>query len=479
MKKTEAIRDYHSLLHDLWPHQKKEVEKFQALTHRALFFEMGTGKTRTAIVCYLQKCLMEGRKLNTLILCPKIMVETWKRELEKLLPQDFHSLIVPLTGDGTKRKRLLQLQFAPRIFITNIEALGMKDIPAMLAKKKLDFIIVDESHKLKDPKGIRFKALCSFIDDIKYRLILTGSPILNNYEDIWTQFRLLSKNILGDNFYKWRLQNFYNANSNKPFLTFPAWVIKPDSLPKIERLIHDNAGVAEKKNVMKYLPPLVRKEIIVELTDDIKRSYKEMEKHFVAEVNDEIISADIVITKMIRLQQLVNGIVTNQEGEVSTVPVAKHEAIKQLLTDLCPKHKVIVWANFTQCLKDVARICDELGLYFVTIQGGQSDKERQEAIDNFNNTKIYSVCVANQQAGGVGIGLQAASYMIYYSKDYRLEQDIQSEARAHRGGSEVHECITRIDLVTKGTIEEEITTALREKMKLGDIIRGVKERCRI
>ena len=97
-------------------------------------------------------------------------------------------------------------------------------------------------------------------------------------------------------------------------------------------------------------------------------------------------------------------------------------------------------------------------------------------VDNFNNLKTVTVCIANQQAGGVGVGLQAASYMIYYSKDYRLESDIQSEARAHRGGSEIHECITRIDLLTKGTIEEDIHQALREKGKLGDIIRGVKDR---
>lgn len=476
MKLAEAIREYHSILLSLWGHQRDEVSKFEEKDYRALFFEMGAGKTRTSIAGWLQKVLLNKRILQTIIFCPKIMIEGWKREIEGLLPLDFAKIIVPLEGSGPGRIKRLKLSKEPRIYITNLEALGMKDFMEALHKKAIEFVVFDESHKLKDPKGVRSKAAIKLADTCRYKQILTGSPILNDYIDIWSQFRILNKHLLGDNFFKWRLNNFYNANADKTWLSFPAWTIKPESLPKIERLVRENAGVALKKDVMKFLPPIVRKEIYVDLLPSLAKNYKEMEKHFVTEIEGEVMSADIVIVKMLRLQQLCCGIVTNDEKETKSVITGKHEALKELLDDLCPHSKVIVWANFKQCISDVKDICDEIGLYYTVIEGGQSNAERQEQVDNFNNLKIYSVCIANQQAGGVGIGLQAASYMIYFSKDYRLESDIQSEARAHRGGSEIHQCITRIDLLTKGTIEEDIHQALREKGKLGDIIRGVKDR---
>jgi SNF2 family DNA or RNA helicase len=478
MKLAEAIREYHSILLSLWGHQRDEVSKFEEKDYRALFFEMGAGKTWTALADWLQKVLLNKRILQTIIFCPKIMIEGWKREAERLFAAEFSKLIVPLEGSGTQRIKKLKATKDPSIFVTNIEALGMKEFMEVLHKKGIEFCIFDESHKLKDPKGVRSKAAIKLADTCKYKLILSGSPILNDYIDIWSQFRILNKNLLGDNFFKFRLNHFYNANASKTWVSFPAWTIKPESLPKLEALVRENAGVALKKDVMKFLPPIVKKEIYVDLPPSLAKNYKEMEKHFVTEVEGEVMSADIVIVKMLRLQQICCGIVTNDEKETTSIKTGKHEALKELLDDLCPHSKVIVWANFKQCIQDVKDICDEIRLYYTVIEGGQSNAERQEQVDTFNNTKTHSVCIANQQAGGVGVGLQAASYMVYFSKDYRLESDIQSQARAHRGGSEQHQCITRIDLLTKGTIEEDIHQALREKGKLGDIIRGVKDRWR-
>lgn len=476
MKLADAVREYHSILLSLWVHQREEVRKFEDKDYRALFFEMGTGKTWTAIACWLQKCLLHKQIIPAFIFCPQIMIETWKREMEDLLPVDFAKYIVTLEGSGTQRIKRIQATKEPRIYITNIEALSMGAFMEALMKKDLELLIFDESHKLKDPKGVRAKNAIKLADKARYKLILTGSAILNDYIDIWSQFRILNKNLLGENFFKFRLKHFYNANAGKSWLTFPAWVVKPESLPFLERVIEENAGVALKKDVMKHLPPLVRKIIYLDLPTELAKSYKEMEKHFVTEVDDKVISADIAIVKMLRLQQLCSGIIPSEDGEYAYTKTQKPEALRELLDQICSTGKVIVWANFKACIAEIKAVCDDMGLYYSVIEGGQSNAERQQEVDNFNKTKKVTVCIANQQAGGVGIGLQAASYMIYYSKDWRLEADIQSEARAHRGGSEIHECITRIDLITKGTIEEDIHQALREKGKLGDIIRGAKSR---
>jgi SNF2 family DNA or RNA helicase len=105
-----------------------------------------------------------------------------------------------------------------------------------------------------------------------------------------------------------------------------------------------------------------------------------------------------------------------------------------------------------------------------------TDKARQEAIDSFQNDPSVRVMIANPAAGGVGVTLTAASYMIYYSRDFSLENDLQSEARCHRGGSEAHEKITRIDIVAPGTIDEVILEALERKENLATKILAIREK---
>ena len=83
--------------------------------------------------------------------------------------------------------------------------------------------------------------------------------------------------------------------------------------------------------------------------------------------------------------------------------------------------------------------------------------------------------IANQSAGGVGINLVEASYSIYYSKGFKLEDDLQSEARNYRGGSEIHTSVTRIDLVTPNSIDELVNEALASKQQISDNILGWKE----
>jgi len=78
--------------------------------------------------------------------------------------------------------------------------------------------------------------------------------------------------------------------------------------------------------------------------------------------------------------------------------------------------------------------------------------------------------IANQKAGGVGLNLIEASYCVYYTRSYSLEDDLQSEARNYRGGSEVHKKVTRIDLVTQGSVDQLILNALEKKQDLAENI---------
>jgi SNF2 family DNA or RNA helicase len=255
---------------------------------------------------------------------------------------------------------------------------------------------------------------------------------------------------------------------------FPDWQIKPGAENEIHSILNRHSMRVLKKDCLD-LPPLVRQTIYCELTDGLAGHYRELEEDFITFINGEACVAELAITKLLRLQQVCNGIIPTESG-IQRKDCAKLAVLFELLEELTPDHKVIVWSNFIPTYDDITDCFNALGLRYGVIRGGQNSVDRQSAIDAFNQDASVRVILANQQAGGVGIGLQAADYMIYYSKNFSLEQDLQSEARAHRGGSEIHEKITRIDLVTKGTVEEDVTAALASKLSNSELILSLKQK---
>lgn len=120
----------------------------------------------------------------------------------------------------------------------------------------------------------------------------------------------------------------------------------------------------------------------------------------------------------------------------------------------------------------IGSVCDELEIKHRFLIGGLTQDARQKAVDDFQNDKDVRVIIANQAAGGVGVNLTAASYSIFFSRDFSLESDMQAEARNYRGGSDIHAKITRIDIVAKDTIDEHVLECLYRKENLAqDILR--------
>ena len=106
--------------------------------------------------------------------------------------------------------------------------------------------------------------------------------------------------------------------------------------------------------------------------------------------------------------------------------------------------------------------------------GEQSASEKRESELAFQNDPEVRVIIANRAAGGVGVNLVAASYSIVYSRNFSLAEELQSEARNHRGGSQIHEKIVKIDLAIKDSLDEIVLDALRNKNQISTDILDVK-----
>ena len=459
-----------------WSHQATAISRAKDLNAFALFFEMGTGKTATAINIIREKNAAAHKTLKTLILCPLIVVENWRREFLTHGPE-LQNQVVALNGKSSKAK-IRQLQKAllanKNIFILNLDSVNF-DIWKEITKHRFDALILDESHRCKDPKTKRTKAVIKFADRTGVKLILTGTPVLNSLLDLWGQIRILSRSILPENFYVFQASYFRDKNagmSREKY--FPDWQPLPNSMARIKELLAPVTMRVKKCDVLD-LPDLVRKTVYVDLTAEQEKHYRALENDFVSYLENSAVVADLAITKILRLQQVSAGILKDDKGVEHSVASAKLEALKDLLPQITGEHKVIVWTNFRPTYKAIGGLCELLNLPYALIVGDQSATERQAAVDAFNTDPKIRVCIANQSAGGIGIGLQAASYMIYYSKNYNLEHDLQSESRNHRGGSEIHAKITRIDIVAKDTIDEEVTAALRDKKAIGELLLDIKQ----
>jgi non-specific serine/threonine protein kinase len=185
----------------------------------------------------------------------------------------------------------------------------------------------------------------------------------------------------------------------------------------------------------------------------------------------EAVVARLAITKALRLQQIVTGFVkTDQDRVIKIVDNPRKSLLKELLEELAPKHKIIVWAVYKENYSLIASVCEELRIEYTTITGQDSSKEKYDNMDKFNEDENVRVLIANPASGGIGVNLVASDYSIYYSRSYKLGDALQSAARNHRKGSEIHEKITHINIIAEGTIDETIDKALEMKQNLADLI---------
>jgi len=452
-------------------HQRELLSRISDRDYYALFWDLGTGKTATAINLLRLKCIQEKKILKTLILSPLIVCDNWYREFE--VHSNIAKHVQVLTGNSKQRTtQLLQgyHERGERIFITNHEALSMKEIYKALSDFQFDCLIIDESHKYKNPSGKRTKLVHQLADqpNCRFRYILTGTPITNSPLDIWAQMRILSPYITSDNFYAFRAKYFEDQNARMPkHIHFPNWKIRKGAEDALHKKIYKHADRVEKRDVLD-LPPFIRTRVNVALTPVQARLYKGMCEDFMAFLNDAACTADLAIVKALRLQQLVSGLfkedLTDKPKRIeSNRPAVLKEVIESLPSDA----QFIVWCVFKESYVQVGEVLEEMGITHSFLTGKQTYDEKNMSVEMFQNGKSRAL-VANQAAGGVGVNLQNATYSIYFSRNFSLEQDMQSEARNYRAGQTKK--VQRIDLVTPDTIDEHILTALANKHNMSEAI---------
>lgn len=439
-------------------HQKLGLSYVLNHPYFALFWEMGTGKTKVMIdmIRYLLENDPEYQRF--LIVCPLSVVYSWKEEFEK--HSDLSSEVELLVGERAKRKSKLEKD--KHIYVINYD--GARVIPIDLLAKRFDVIIADESQMIKDLRRKRTKIMLRLAKRAKRRYILTGTPILNNPLELFSQILFLDQ---GETF-GWAFTAFRERYYYKIDAGYPKLILKDGALEDIREKISPLSHRVLKEECLE-LPERTWMVRYCELSENQKKVYNELANNFVIQLkNGDSISAFQAITQLMKFQQITSGFLYSDSGGVYHFKAnPKLEALKDIAKEL---DKFVVFYKFKAEAQIIKEALEKLGFKVVVISGDQNTAERERVIEKFNSTDAGIALLGQIQCAALGLNLQTATYGIFYSNDFSYGLRYQAEARLHRIGSKGK--ITYIDLIAKNTIDESIKELLEKKKDLSDRLTG-------
>lgn len=465
-----------------YQNQQQALDHVWGLDRFALFMEMGTGKTKTAID-YHSARMMTGQTDCWVILCPNAVRDVWaKNEIPLHCPLGLPTEIV---GDLTdaKSRRLVEWARSQDRFavVVGLESLQQKvrdgkaynTLAEMLAGRKYGMTI-DESHKVKNPDAIRSKNAESLADTAQCINIQTGTPTTRCVLDLYQQFKIMDPNIIG-------VSDYYAFRSN--YAEMGGFenreVVGYKNLEELMGLIKPYTFQCRKEDAVD-LPPKVYTMRKTRLSKEQAKLYKQVKQEGAAMIRDMKDQPIAVIVEQVlqqynALQQIVGGFLNYDQDDgvrasswiVDPVKNAKIQEVQAILEEN-PGSRVIVWAKYRNEIAQVVEALDSVDSV-VEYHGGLSSAERAESIRRFKDGEAR-VFVANQQTGSEGLTLNEANLVVYFSNSLQYAQRVQSEDRNHRIGQS--QSVTYVDLVAEGTVDESILEAMRFKQDVADYVRS-------
>lgn len=431
-------------------HQKEVFEEGKNKSFYGLLHSCGVGKTLTTLMI-IDERLKRFPKYKTLVVMPNTLIENWMDEIQK------HTDLSCVALRGAKDKRVKLLSTPVNIFLINYEAVRL--ITEELLRKKFDLAVFDESQSLKGHTTLQSKACFNVAMSCPHRLILTGTPIHNSPLDCYGQFRCLSSDIFGNSYYKFRARYAIMGGY------LGKQILKYINMGEFKEKILRCSSVKLKEEVLD-LPPRTYEVIRIDLTDDQQRMYKQLREDFMTEMGSAVVTAPVVLTRLMRFSQITAGFykdITGKEHSYETNP--KQDWLVEWLKD--HGHKTIVFVRFIHELKSLEQRLTESGIGYVSVHGNTAD--RISVVNDFNQRHELQVFIGQIDTAGQGINLQSASYCVFLSNNYSWGDREQAESRIHRQGQKAKNC-TYIDVVARGTIDEKVLKILKHKESLASML---------
>jgi superfamily II DNA or RNA helicase len=408
--------------------------------------DMGLGKTVQALALLLHRASLGP----ALVIAPTSVVANWAAECAKFAPR-----LLPRIYRGPGRASLLENLGKDELLITSY-AIAVRDV-AELGAIQFSTLIIDEAQSVKNALTRRFRAIRDLQAD--FRLALTGTPIENHLGELWAIFRLVTPGLLGSwEQFRQRFAVPIERQHDRKRQAGLARVLRPFILRRT------------KAEVAPELPARTEMNQTIELSPTERRLYEaarieameSLAKTAPSAVGDEARQRIKILAALTRLRLLCCH--PRLVVKDSTAGSAKLAALVELLTELRDEgHRALVFSQFTSFL-DLARpLLAQAGLRTLTLDGSTPAAEREERVRAFQ-AGTADAFLLSLRAGGTGLNLTAATYVIHLDPWWNPAVEDQATDRAHRIGQD--RPVTVIRMVASGTIEEAVLSLHEEKRQL-------------
>jgi len=421
---------------DLLPFQLDGVRVLVSKPEVLLADDMGLGKTIQAIAA-LRILFHERAVESALVVAPASLVYQWRGEIKKWAPELRVSTI-----KGSAQQRTMAWAYPAHVFVTTYESLRSDhtaDLNCGPRRRTWGVAILDEAQKIKN-RDTAASAACKSLPRLR-SWALTGTPLENAIEDLASIMEFLQPNVAGD-------------------------AVPP--LPVDLNLLDRHRGLQlrrRKSDVLTELPPKRLHSVMLDLTAAQRQAYDKAEQQGIVELQSrgETISITHVLSLITRLKQICNFCPASGQS-------AKLADLKERMAVLrAEDHRMLVFTQFTDGsfgVEAIARGLSEFGP--LTYTGAMSQEERHSTVGRFKNDAAHGALILSLKAGGQGLNLQEASYVVHFDRWWNPASERQAEDRSHRMGQ-----TSSVDVYTytcSGTIEERIASLLEAKQRLFDTV---------
>lgn len=389
------------------------------------------------------------KNATSLIIAPASLIHNWENEIRKFAPT-----LKTKNFTGTSRTQNIN-NFRYYDLIITTYGVIRNDIDS-LKKFVFDYIVLDESQNIKNPASVTYKSVKQL--NSTHKLVLTGTPIENSLTDLWAQLNFINPGIIGTQ--KWFKDYYANPIEKQQ---------DEAKLIKLKKLTTPFVLRRTKSEVAKDLPPITEQTIVCEMSKSQEDLYEEHKsatrntllKAFSDKSNKN--NTTLILKALNDLRQLANNpVMLNKQYDNSsgkTEIVTKH--IENLVAE---NHKVLIFSSFVKHLKVIEKICKERKWNYSLLTG--QTKDREKVIDTFQQNDNNHLFLISLKAGGVGLNLTAADYVLMLDPWWNPAAEAQAINRAHRIGQDKNVFVYRY--ITRDTIEEKILNLQSRKQKLSD-----------
>ncbi|MBR4900851.1 MAG: DEAD/DEAH box helicase [Victivallales bacterium] len=434
-------------LDNLLRHYQKEGAEF--LLDRAacgagaiLADDMGLGKT-LQVLAVLEACRDDakrrGQPFKSLVVCPASVVAVWLSQAQRFCPS---LSIAAISGTAAQRKRQFANQKA-EVFVTHYQIVR-QDVE-VIKNQEFDFLILDEAQAIKNPSAQVTIAVNKLT--AKHAIALTGTPLENSAQDLWSIMNRLNPGFLGS------LEDFQSR-----------YIQKNGGLTALSRKLSPLIIRRNKQLVAPELPPKTEEIITVELTDE-QRAFYDAQLAFGQTALKEHGTGSLLGT-LTRLREACchPQLVTKRE---TTLGSAKLDMLLEKLSDLqASGHSSLVFSQFTSMLDLIAPKLDERQIPYRVITGETPVEKRAQLVQEFDADNNPSVFLLSLKAAGTGLTLTKADYVFLFDPWWNPAVERQAIDRTHRIGQD--KPVFAYKFVAKDTVEEKVQTLIERKKELFD-----------